>query len=195
MQQQPEERQRKLLSIAKPHTTGEKSQTYELKASSVVPWFGQQTVGHTQQSPEPYSTADVASCRNRQQMTAKALQHRWKHGTSCPTQHISKRAVASRWSQLSHLGSSSSFEIESTKSIRAMDPIIAMAALRRELERRLSTVEQSAGPEQRALSLRSVRELGVRAQAASTPRPHRGDRGGSSATAGQLWPMQGWLYW
>ena len=52
--QQPEETQRKLFFIAKPHTTGEKSQTYEFQPSSPDPWFGQ-TVDHTQQSPTPYN--------------------------------------------------------------------------------------------------------------------------------------------
>ena len=42
--------------IAKPHTTREKSRAYKLEASSVVHWLGQQIVGHTLQSPEPYST-------------------------------------------------------------------------------------------------------------------------------------------
>ena len=40
--------------------TVEKSQTYELKASSMVPWFGQQTVDHTEQSPEPCSTQQTS---------------------------------------------------------------------------------------------------------------------------------------
>ena len=77
-----------------------------------------------------------------------------------------------------------------------VDPIVAVAALNRELERRLSAVEQSAGFQQRALSLRSVRP-----QVARTLRHHRGDRGGASATAGQLCQrgvagqrsVQGWV--
>ena len=60
MQQQPEETQRKLLLIAKPHTTEEKSQTYGLKASSIVPWFGQQMASHTQQSPAFDSTQQTS---------------------------------------------------------------------------------------------------------------------------------------
>ena len=65
MQQQPEETQRKLLLIVHPHTTGEKSQTYELKASCIVHWFGLQMVGHTQPSLEqnrivPQRTANVS---------------------------------------------------------------------------------------------------------------------------------------
>ena len=57
--QQPEETQRKLFFIAKPHTTGEKSQTYEFQPSSPDPWFGQ-TVDHTQQSPEAYNTQQTS---------------------------------------------------------------------------------------------------------------------------------------
>ena len=42
MQQQPVGTQHKQLQIAKPNTTVEKSQTYGLKASCIVFWFGQQ---------------------------------------------------------------------------------------------------------------------------------------------------------
>ena len=63
-QQQPEETQRKLPLIA----TGEKSQTYELKASCIVLWFGQQMVGPTLPNPTlrsrhrimPQRTANVS---------------------------------------------------------------------------------------------------------------------------------------
>ena len=47
-----QETQRKPPFIERPHTAGEKSQTYELKATCSVRWFAQQMVGHTQQSPE-----------------------------------------------------------------------------------------------------------------------------------------------
>ena len=47
-----QETQRKPHFIERPHTTGEKSQTYEPKASCIVRWFGQQMVGNTEQLPE-----------------------------------------------------------------------------------------------------------------------------------------------
>ena len=53
---QPEVMQHWQLLIAKSHTTNLKFQTFELRASSITPWFGEQTVDHTQQSPEPYNT-------------------------------------------------------------------------------------------------------------------------------------------
>ena len=52
---------------------------------------------------------------------------------------------------------------------RAMDPIVAMATLRRDWGRRLSALEQSAGPEKLALSLRSVREFVHKLQARLGP--------------------------
>ena len=56
-----------------------------------------------------------------------------------------------------------------------MDPIVAMAALRRDLERRLSALEQSAGPKQLAFSLRSVREFVHKLQARLGPIEGIGD--------------------
>ena len=73
-----------------------------------------------------------------------------------------------------------------------VDPIVAMAALRGELERRISAVEQSAGPEQLALGLRSVLEFVHKLEARL--RPQRGDRGEASATGGRQRPVRGWLY-
>ena len=52
-QQQPEEMQHKHPLTVNSHT-GQKFQTFGFKASSIVLWFGQQTVARTQQSPEPY---------------------------------------------------------------------------------------------------------------------------------------------
>ena len=67
--------QRKQLLIAKPHITDEKSQTVELNASCNVRWFGQQMATVTRTLPY---AADIAAYRNGQQMSAKALHHRWK---------------------------------------------------------------------------------------------------------------------
>ena len=44
------------LLIVTSHIADEKFQTFEFQTSSVAPWFGQQTVDHTQQSPEPCNT-------------------------------------------------------------------------------------------------------------------------------------------
>ena len=75
-QQQPEEMQRKQLLMAKPWKRDEKFQSFELKASSIVPWFGQQTAYFTQQSPEPYNAqrtllrpATVIKCRQKPSST------------------------------------------------------------------------------------------------------------------------------
>ena len=55
MQQRPEGTQHKQLAIVTSRTKDEKFQTFAPKASSIALWFGQWTVEHTQQSPEPYN--------------------------------------------------------------------------------------------------------------------------------------------
>ena len=57
--------QHRQLLVAKLHIVDEKSQTFELKATSVAT----RTLQYA---------ADIAACRNGQQMSPKALQHRWK---------------------------------------------------------------------------------------------------------------------
>ena len=73
-QQRPKGTQHQQLSIVQSRTADEKSQTFGLTASSVVPGLdsGRPTSGRIH-------TADIASCRNGQQMSATALKHKWKH--------------------------------------------------------------------------------------------------------------------
>ena len=63
------------FSIAKPHTTGDLR--YELKASSIGDWYGQQKVGRTQWSPSRHSTLQTSrlaamdsKCRRRPSSSA-----------------------------------------------------------------------------------------------------------------------------
>ena len=91
MQQQPEVMQHRRFLIVKSHITDIKLQTFEFKASYVAPWFGQQTVDHTHKcNMQQY----VAACRNGQQMSTKALQHRWKR--EIPTAFLRRRAAVTR---------------------------------------------------------------------------------------------------
>ena len=55
-QQRPERTQHKQPLTVKSHTTEEKFRTFGPKVSSIALWFGQQSVDHTQQLPEPYNT-------------------------------------------------------------------------------------------------------------------------------------------
>ena len=59
-------------------------QTYELKASCIVHRFGQQMVGHTQQSPDPYSTQQTShraawdnKCQQRTSSTDGNMKSKW----------------------------------------------------------------------------------------------------------------------
>ena len=77
MQKQPQHRQ---PLIVKSHTTDEKFQTFEFKASSAAPWLGQQTVAHTHQSPEPYNVQQTLQrFTQRSANVSQCQQHRRKH--------------------------------------------------------------------------------------------------------------------
>ena len=91
--------QRTQLLIAKPHMTDWKLHTFELKASSIAPGFGQQTVDQTQQSPEPYITrqtllpaATVSKCQQKPSSTDKGTKSKelWRsRDAGSLTKHIS----------------------------------------------------------------------------------------------------------
>ena len=103
MQQRPVGTQHRQFSIVKFCTTDEKSQTYEHKESCVVHCCGQQMVGHTQQSPEPYNvqqTLQRAAKIPPAQMEARnphsPSPSEGCHDAGSPSQNISKGRVASR---------------------------------------------------------------------------------------------------
>ena len=78
-QQQLKETLRKLPLIVTYHTTDNKYLISVASASFTVSSFGQQMVDRTAITRTLQYAADIASSCNGQQMSAKALQHRWKH--------------------------------------------------------------------------------------------------------------------
>ena len=78
MQRQLAVTQRRRPLIINFHITGIKFLIVDVRASSTVRWSGQQMGDRSQKSPEQYA-ADIESSRNGDKISAKPLQHRWKH--------------------------------------------------------------------------------------------------------------------
>ena len=73
LQQQPEEIRHNQPPIVKTHITDIKFPTFRVKGSFVAPWCGQQTVAHTQQSPEPYNMQQTL----QRASTGGSMQSKW----------------------------------------------------------------------------------------------------------------------